>query len=185
MKKLHLGCGKKIIPGWINIDAIPQSPDVIKEDIRVLSSIEDMTCSEIYACHALEHFGTREVNSVLSTWFRKLLPGGTIRLAVPDLGAIFEKYQQGAPLSHLLGYIYGGQLNEYDYHKWGYDFKSIKDKLESVGFVGVKRYDWGDTEHSHIFDWSQAYYPWEANSLGGNKETGTLVSLNIEATKPV
>lgn len=179
MKRLHLGCGDKIFPGWTNIDVAPHSPDVIKEDIGVLSSIEDMTCSEIYSCHVLEHFGAHEVDSVLSTWFRKLLPGGIVRIAVPDLDPIFKKYDQGVPLSNLLSYIFGGQSNEYDYHKWGYDFEYLKSKLLSAGFRDVKKYDWNETEHSHIFDWSQAYYPHL------DKKNGTLISLNVKAVKPL
>lgn len=58
------------------------------------------------------------------------------------------------------------------YHKTTYNFKKIKNLLESSGFKNVKRYDWKDTEHSHIDDHSQAYFPHM------DKENGKLISLN-------
>ena len=179
MKKLHLGCGKKVIPGWINIDAIAQAPGVLVDDVATLISIDDTTCNEIYACHVLEHFGRQEFSHVLSTWFRKLVPGGIIRISVPDLESVFEKYRQGAPLSTLLGFLYGGQRNEYDYHKIGFDFEFLCSALKSAGFENIERYNWRETEHANIDDYSQAYLPHM------DKENGTLMSLNVEAIKPL
>jgi hypothetical protein len=50
--------------------------------------------------------------------------------------------------------------------------------LNSVGFVDVRRYDWRDTEHAHVDDYSQAYVPHM------DKENGILISLNVECRKP-
>jgi hypothetical protein len=46
-----------------------------------------------------------------------------------------------------------------------------------VGFKEVYLWDWRETEHSHIDDFSQAYLPHM------DKENGVLMSLNIEAKK--
>jgi predicted SAM-dependent methyltransferase len=178
LRRLHLGCGKKVIPGWINIDAVPQASDVCVDDVSILNTIDDASSDEIYACHILEHFGRNEVNSVLETWFRKLKPGGVIRVSVPNIESVFEKYQQGTPLSSLLGLLYGGQRNEYDYHKIGFDFDSLSSMMSSVGFINIKKYEWQRLEHSIIDDYSQAYLPHM------DKENGTLMSLNVEARRP-
>ena len=85
--KLHLGCGKNILPTWTNLD-IEQLPGVdIVDDIRLLNKIPDKTCDMIYASHVLEHVGRREFESVLKLWNKKLKINGILRLAVPD----FEK----------------------------------------------------------------------------------------------
>ena len=63
------------------------------------------------------------------------------------------------------------------YHKTCYDFLSMSTLLEQCGFKNVIRYDWRETEHSHIDDHSQAYFPHM------DKQHGTLVSLNVEAVK--
>lgn len=179
MKRLHLGCGKKVIPGWINIDAVPVAQNVHMDDVSVLSTIDDASSDEIYACHVLEHFGRNSISFVLETWFRKLKPGGLIRISVPDIQAVFEKYQQGTPLKELIGLLYGGQRNEYDYHKIGFDFVTISSIMTSVGFVDIKRYDWQNVDHSSMDDYSQAYLPHM------DKENGTLMSLNLEAKRPL
>lgn len=178
-KKLHLGCGKKIIPGWINIDAVQQAHGVLMDDVAILSKIEDTSSDEIYACHVLEHFGRNNIKPVLETWFRKLKPGGLIRISVPDVQAVFEKYQQGTPLIILMGLLYGGQRNEYDYHKVGFDFETLSSTMSSVGFIDIKRYEWQNLDHSHMDDYSQAYLPHM------DKTNGKLMSLNLEARKPL
>ena len=53
----------------------------------------------------------------------------------------------------------------------------IKLLLEKCEFKNIHRYDWRDTDHSHIDDHSQAYLPHM------DKENGTLISLNIECNK--
>ena len=177
--RLHLGCGTKIIHDRINIDALPQSPHVVVDDIMLLETVEDGSASEIYACHVLEHFGRREIEKVLETWFRKLSPGGLIRISVPDIEKVFEKYAEGVPLAFLMGFLYGGQRNKYDYHKVCFDIESLRTVLEAAGFVCVKRYNWQETDHSDVDDYSQAYLPHM------DKENGTLMSLNVEAIKPL
>jgi hypothetical protein len=63
------------------------------------------------------------------------------------------------------------------YHKTTYDFNSLSDLLEQCGFLNVETYDWRETEHASFDDHSQAYKPHM------DKESGTLISLNVEATK--
>jgi len=58
------------------------------------------------------------------------------------------------------------------------DITSITVELKAVGFERVARYDWRDTEHAEIDDYSQAYVPHM------DKDNGTLVSLNVQAYKP-
>ena len=57
--RLNLGCGDKILPGYINIDAAPsrggKSPDFIA-DLRDLSKVKAAIVNEILAVHVIEHF---------------------------------------------------------------------------------------------------------------------------------
>jgi len=73
----------------------------------------------------------------------------------------------------------------YDFHYTGWDFKSIERDLKEAGFSSVKRYDWRDTEHFFVDDYSQAYLPkisYTSREKRGNIE-GKLMSLNVEAIK--
>lgn len=177
LTKLHLGCGTKKIKNFINIDIREDvNPDVI-DDISKLNSFNDNSVDLIYACHVLEHFGRHEYNKVLERWFKVLKNGGILRISVPDFSKITEYYNKTKDLKKLIGFLYGGQNYKENYHYCTWDFESIEKDLKSIGFKEIKKYDWRDTEHFDLDDFSQAYIPHM------DKENGLLMSLNIEAIK--
>lgn len=175
--KLHLGCGKKYIPGFVHVD-LEDHPHI---DYRIpvdnLTFAPNASVELIYASHVLEHFGRNEVDKVMKEWFRVLKKGGILRLAVPDFEAVCTRYHKTGSLGELIGLVCGGQRNEYDFHKMVFDEKLLAEKLLQAGFTSVSRYDWRLTEHAGIDDYSQAYLPHM------DKERGQLMSLNVEAVK--
>lgn len=176
--KLHLGCGKKILSGFVNIDILPS--DGVDEICSVtdLSHYTDNSVDLIYACHILEHFGRHEYKNVLKEWFRVLRPGGILRLSVPSFEACVKRYQHTHDISEILGLICGGQKDEYDFHKIIFDTKFLSNTLtQEIGFKAISTWDWQTTEHSETDDFSQAYLPHM------DKENGMLMSINIEAQK--
>lgn len=176
--KLHLGCGSKILDGFINIDIRNDLGANIVDNIAELKFVkENNSIDLIYSCHVLEHFGRNEYKNVLKRWFDVLKPNGILRLSVPDIEACINYYNNTKDLQKLLGFFWGGQNYKYNFHYMGWDFKSLKKDLLEIGFKKIKIYDWKKTEHSNIDDFSQAYLPHM------DKENGTLMSLNIEAIK--
>lgn len=183
--KLHLGCGKKYIPGFIHVDLDDYPHIDHKSDISNLPMFEDNSVDLIYCCHALEYFDREEAQKVLKEWFRVLKPGGILRLAVPNFEAITEVYSKYKDLKHrgILGPLYGRMMIKtpdgemFIFHKTVYDFESLKEILESIGFKNVHRYNWEETIHKDYDDFSQAYIPHM------DKEHGILISLNVEAEK--
>lgn len=176
-KKLHLGCGNKIIEGFTNIDIRPMDGIDLVDDISKLSKIENNTIELIYACHVLEHFGRHEYLDVLKRWYEILEVGGKLRISVPDFSKVVEYYNKTKDLKKLLGFLYGGQTYPQNFHYCTWDFNTLSDDLKKIGFKDVNFYDWRITEHSNTDDFSQAYLPHM------DKENGTLMSLNIQATK--
>ena len=66
--KLNLGCGDKILPGYINVDVMESrrglKPDVIC-DLHQLTPFENDSADEILSVHVIEHFWRWEVLDVL------------------------------------------------------------------------------------------------------------------------
>lgn len=175
--KLHLGCGKKIIKDFINVDIREFDGVDVVSDITNLKNFNPNSISLIYASHVLEHISRREYVTVLRHWYDLLEPGGVLRISVPDIESVFEHYSEHKNLEILRGFIWGGQTYDQNYHYCGWDFNTIYDDLSKIGFEDIKRYDWRNTEHSHIDDYSQCYLPHM------DKNNGKLMSLNIECVK--
>ena len=140
--KLNLGCGRKILPGFINVD-FPNNysgkkPD-LECDIRVLP-YQDNTIDEVMAIHVIEHFHLWEVPDVLKEWHRVLKPGGKIILECPCMNKVI--YYLNMPelvMSHTMFALFGdpGYLDPHMTHKWCY-FKEHLSALVGRKFVDVK-----------------------------------------------
>ncbi|MCU0853491.1 MAG: methyltransferase domain-containing protein [Rhodobacteraceae bacterium] len=177
MRKLHLGCGVKHIPGWFHVDALDYPHIDHRGPVEDLGFVESGTVELIYACHVLEHFGRRTYMEALREWRRVLASGGVLRLAVPDFGAAARLYVSGAlprGIEDVRGLVSGGQRDRYDFHGMIFDEADLTRALREAGFVAVRRWDWRTTEHAWLDDYSQAYLPHL------DKENGALVSLNLE-----
>ncbi len=126
--KLHIGCGKRYIPGFVHIDQVSFPHIDHLQDIRRLDSFEAKTASLIYACQVIEYFDREEVIEVLSEWRRVLAPGGILRVSVPNFKTMATLYQAGLPLEWFLGTLYGkipdGE-GGHIYHRTTYDEASL------------------------------------------------------------
>jgi len=175
--KLHLGCGKRHIPGFVHIDAVDYPHVDHVATIDNLSFIGDGSVDLIYNCHVLEHFKRRDVVRVLTEWYRVLKPGGVLRSSVPDFAQLCEVYRKFKRLDLVIGPLFGRQDYLYNIHYNAFDQAALTQQLHEVGFVDVRRYDWRETEHAAIDDFSQAYVPHM------DKDNGILISLNVECQK--
>ena len=85
--QLHLGCGKRYIPGFVHVDTAAFPHIDYRHDVRTLPMFDDNSVDLIYACHVIEYFDRIEVLDVLREWHRVLKPDRVLRLAVPDFAA--------------------------------------------------------------------------------------------------
>lgn len=182
--KLHLGCGKRYIPGFIHIDIASHKHIDYQTSVDNLFEIEDSSCSLIYASHVLPYFDKIDVPVVLKEWYRVLEIGGTLRLCVPNFDKYAALYQITKNLDLLIGALHGRMeiesvdgIKEVIHIKSTYDFETLKSSLIESGFVNVEVYDWHNTIHAQYDDYSQAYYPHM------DKENGLLMSLNVKSEK--
>ncbi len=182
--KVHLGCGKREMPGYLHIDLADFPHIDHQHDIATLPMLSDDSVGLIYASHVLEYFDRIEVAAVLREWRRVLAPGGTLRLAVPDFAALSHVYQEQGDLNLVIGPIFGRwEVPGTDivvFHKTVYDFAALQQVLGDAGFHNVRHWDWREVfvgELAGYDDYSQAYVPHM------DKDNGLLTSLNVEATK--
>ncbi len=103
-KLVNLGCGHRFHDEWINLDLNARSPKVRKWDIAKGLPFADEEIDAVYHSHVLEHLEPEVARALLRECFRVLRPGGTLRIAVPDLEAIvrgyleaLERAKQGEP----------------------------------------------------------------------------------------
>lgn len=149
--KLNLGCGPKILDGWVNVDLDPRAD--VHADLRELP-FDDSYADVIQAIHVIEHFYAWDVHKVLKEWMRVLKPGGEIILECPDIlkcarniVAAAERGEIANPRLSIWG-LYGdpGYRSELMLHKWGYLPETLMGELTSVGFVDVRE----ETPQTHM-----------------------------------
>src|SRR5687768_4107033 len=100
--KLHLGCGKCHLPGFLNVDLFSNSNADVFCDITNLPFGTD-SFEIIYASHVLEHIHRHMIVATLHHWRQLLVTGGVLRLAVPDFRAIVEWYRKTDDLRSVTG----------------------------------------------------------------------------------
>jgi ubiquinone/menaquinone biosynthesis C-methylase UbiE len=150
--KLNLGCGDKILPGYINVDVASEragnKPDVIC-DVRKLDKFPDNYADEIMAVHVVEHFWRWEVVEILSEWVRVLKPGGKMIFECPNLKSACEEFlrdpdarsQPGQDGQRTMWVFYGdpGWADPLMVHRWGYTPLSLAQVMNQSGLKDLKQ----------------------------------------------
>lgn len=150
--RLNLGCGDKILDGYLNVDVSEsrggKKPDLIS-DIRTLKELEKSTADEILAVHVIEHIDRWDVVSVLRRWHDILKPNGRIVLESPNLisacKAIVEN-PRGAARADKQGQfsmwpLYGDPSwkDPLMMHKWLYTPHSLAEVMYEAGFRQIQQ----------------------------------------------
>ena len=177
--KLHLGCGKKKFPGYINVDLAKFEHIDYCNPIHDLSFAQNNSVDEIYSSHSLEYYSYQDCERlVIPEWRRVLKSTGKIYLGVPNFEALVDIYKATQNIDFIIGPLYGRMpCNEdYIYHKCTYDFKKLKEIFLNNGFSSVEKWDWKNHPTSEIDDHTKAYFP-------HMNQKGRLISLNVEITK--
>ena len=150
--KLNLGCGDKILPGYVNVDVAEaragRRPDVLC-DLHRLTPFEDNSAEEILSVHVIEHFWRWEVPDVLREWVRVLKPGGRLVLECPNLVAACEAFLADADLHSGPGpegqrtmWVFYGDPSWRDplmVHRWGYTPRSLAAVMAEAGLVNLRQ----------------------------------------------
>ena len=91
-KKLHIGCGTNVLPGWINIDREARAPGVVTDIDPAALPFGDGSVAAVLAEHVLEHLTFAEERAVWQELARVLRPGGELAIEVPDFDWVCRRF---------------------------------------------------------------------------------------------
>jgi predicted SAM-dependent methyltransferase len=191
-RKVNLGCGPgRHSSDWVHVDGswnarlarlprlrrllgalgiIPPeiavsewTPGIVTADLRQRLPFVSESIDCIYASHVLEHLYEDEARALLMECRRVLTPSGVLRLVVPDLFSLAQRYMAAAserrhadarppaadqfnddlhlrPRTSRNGHpvfrVYSA-MTEFHTHKWMYDAESLIARVQGAGFADV------------------------------------------------
>jgi len=129
-RRLHVGCGDVRLPGWINADVHPSADLVIYMQRRL--PFEDESLDRVFSEHVLEHVSFETGQFFLREAHRVLVPGGVLRIAMPDLEYLTRGYAEG-------------NWRKFDWVHWPeFQFITTGAQMLNIAFRW-----WG---HKHLYD---------------------------------
>jgi predicted SAM-dependent methyltransferase len=163
---VNVGAGEEGRPGWVNIDLQALPGINCFYDCRKGLPFPDRSVRAIFCEHFFEHLDyTDEVPYFLSDCHRVLIPGGVIRIIVPDGERYLQAYCQpgweslaklrplGPDRADSYGFSYHTKMELVNVvfrqgheHKFAYDYETLELLLHKYGFATVVRQAFGRSQ---------------------------------------
>jgi len=183
--KLHIGCGKNHLDGWINCD-IRDDADVYWDLLSDNLPFKADSIDYIFSEHVLEHFRLHDAINILKKLHQILKPDGKIRIVVPSLESLITGYLNDPEFLDTNNKLFpekklafNAQLINQTFYNFGhknmYDKQLLIFAMRSAGFNQNKLSFLEDgVVKSDMF-----------KNIGRRiyKETSSVHNLNVEATK--
>lgn len=171
--KLNLGCGRNIMPGWINADLTARNPEVFTMDATRPFPFPDNSFDYVFSEHMFEHLDLCGQQNMMRECHRVLRPGGILRLAMPNFDFLIDlvnnpdseinrRYLDWSYRMFILNKV-GYEVDRKDYpvfvvnnfmHDWGHKFihstNSLKYMALSSGFCKGERFPIGASSHLEL-----------------------------------
>lgn len=135
--RIDIGCGDSPRAGYLGLDVRPTRGAGVLADASQLP-FRDGSFALVFSSHSLEHFGHREVRSVLEEGVRILRPGGIFEVRCPDLRARALLFALRPSWKDVVN-IYGEQDDEFGFHKSGFSYGLLKGLLQDLGIEDIDR----------------------------------------------
>jgi predicted SAM-dependent methyltransferase len=167
INKLQLGAGSNSPEGWLSTDILPQSEGVVYLDATKPFPFDDDTFDYVHSEHLIEHISWHEGLFMLQECRRVLRPGGTVRVATPDLEVILGLYKRkrAALSERYVKWITDTSLDGINIYKasfvinnafrnWGhqflYDGELIELAMRQAGFTNIRRCPMGESDDENL-----------------------------------
>lgn len=157
---VNVACGPHVSPGFLNVDLLPMSAEVVAWDCRRSIPAGDAAAAGVRAEQFVEHLEPREeLPAFLGDVRRALKPGGVLRVIVPDAQRYLEAYCRG----DLSGFrelhvpipfpddlptrmdVVNHVFHQWHEHRWAYDFETLALRLRTAGFTRVAQMAFGES----------------------------------------
>ncbi len=146
-------------PGWTCVDILPDA-DVVMDIQEAPLPYPANSVEAIYFSHCLEHLWPHKYDFVLTEMWRVLVPGGILRVVVPDMALAMRKYMNDDLAAENPEHIRACLQWWFDYgvdedgqvvlnHLGGFDGTYLRHVLKRNGFVQIGRRMYGT--HSQVF----------------------------------
>jgi predicted SAM-dependent methyltransferase len=166
IKKLQIGAGQNSLKGWLSADISPASQDTMYLDATQRFPFATQTFDYIYSEHMIEHISWKDGIGMLKECHRVLKPGGTLRVATPDLAVMIGLYARQDELAkRYIAWITDNFLPDVQvhnpvfvinnaFHDWGhqflYDAETMEGTMRLAGFTSVHRCTPGQSDDPHL-----------------------------------
>lgn len=132
--KLILCANTRQLEGYKHHDVLDLAGiDYVCELFDIGKFVAPEGCEEIHFTHALEHFPASDTQNVLELIRGLLVTGGRLYLEVPNFAWHAKLVMEGKDKDAVY-YAFGGQLDEWDFHKTGFTPRILEEQLELAGF---------------------------------------------------
>ena len=160
VRKLQIGAGTNLLPGWLNTNYFPWERNVLHLDATKTFPFEDQSFDYIFSEHMIEHITYTQGLQMLKECHRILKPNGKIRLSTPDFQFLIDLYIQehndlqarytkwmanymreqepdSAPVDTPI-FVINNFVRDWG-HLFIYDEDSLRLSMEKVGFTTISR----------------------------------------------
>jgi SAM-dependent methyltransferase len=168
IRKLHLGCGKNILDGWLNTDLKYRKDKISFLDVSIAFPFQNETFDFIFCEHLIEHLTFSQAMNLLHECHRVLRPQGAIRISMPSLSFVFDIWKNDSDPTNMeyvrwaaqkyLGkagvdydenkadvYVVSNFFRDFG-HKVIHSPESLKSLLTRAGFKEMKRTTVGESD---------------------------------------
>ena len=135
-RRLHLGCGRDVRAGWVNVDRLPLPGVAVVLDLEAPLPFRDGAFVEVFSSHVLEH--VERFLELMAELHRVTAPRGRLTHVVPHL-SFFGSYTDPTH-RRFFGYHSFDYLAEGDYNYYTpVRFRIVSREIRFYWINNVKR----------------------------------------------